>query len=199
MTHETEASRTLVKSPPELWAEVSDPSSLARHLDGFGEIRITRLEPETAVAWEGEQVSGTVRLESSGWGTRVLLTARGTEPAAAEPEPEPQPEPEPEPEPELGSPMPAAPPASPVVAGRPPGLLARLIGLFRTPAPDPIQLHRTEPVTAIEPPSAPPPPVAPPTAPPSASPVVRPPPDVEALKAALDSLGQAHHRPFSRA
>jgi hypothetical protein len=79
MTPETEASRTLVKSPPELWAEVSDPSSLARHLDGFGEIRITRLEPETAVAWEGDQVSGTVRLEPSGWGTRVLLTAKGAE------------------------------------------------------------------------------------------------------------------------
>ena len=64
------ASRTLVKSPPELWAECSDAASLARHLDGFGEIRITRLEPETAVAWEGERARGTVRIEPSGWGTR---------------------------------------------------------------------------------------------------------------------------------
>ena len=70
-----EASRTLVKSPPELWAECSDAASLARHLGQFGEIRITRLEPETAVAWEGERASGTVRLEPSGWGTRVTLTA----------------------------------------------------------------------------------------------------------------------------
>ena len=46
---------TLVKSPPELWAELSDPETLARHLGEFGEIRITRTEPETAVAWEGEQ------------------------------------------------------------------------------------------------------------------------------------------------
>src|SRR5579884_991964 len=69
------ASRTLVKSPPELWTECSDAESLGRHLDGFGEIRITRLEPETAVAWEGELASGTVRLEPSGWGTRVVLTA----------------------------------------------------------------------------------------------------------------------------
>ena len=76
-----QASRTLVKSAPELWAECSDAASLARHLGRFGEIRITRLEPETAVAWEGEHVSGTVRLESSGWGTRVTLTARGSEPA----------------------------------------------------------------------------------------------------------------------
>jgi hypothetical protein len=72
---EHEASRTLVKSAPELWAECSDPASLARHLGSFGEIRITRLEPETAVAWEGDDVSGTVTLEPAGWGTRVILTA----------------------------------------------------------------------------------------------------------------------------
>jgi hypothetical protein len=73
---EHEASRTLVKSPPELWAECSDAASLARHLgEPFGAIRITRLEPETAVAWEGERASGTVRLEPTGWGTRVTLTA----------------------------------------------------------------------------------------------------------------------------
>src|SRR5947209_19908221 len=108
---ETETSRTLVKSPPELWAECSDAMSLARHLDGFGEIRITRLEPETAVAWEGERASGTVRLEPSGWGTRVTLTAQaGGEPQAAPvPEEPPQtasvsePEPvEPAPEPHRG-------------------------------------------------------------------------------------------------
>ncbi|MDQ6835273.1 MAG: hypothetical protein M3016_03710, partial [Actinomycetota bacterium] len=70
-----EASRTLVKSAPELWAECSQADSLGRHLDGFGEIRITKLEPETAVAWEGDDVRGTVTLEPSGWGTRVVLTA----------------------------------------------------------------------------------------------------------------------------
>ena len=55
------AQRTLVKSPPELWAEVSDPDALSRHLDEFGEIRITRLEPEATVAWEGDRARGTVR------------------------------------------------------------------------------------------------------------------------------------------
>src|SRR3954466_4668612 len=93
----TEVQRTLVKSPPELWAELSDPGSLARHLGAFGEIRITRLEPESAVAWEGERASGTVELEPSGWGTKVTLTAQE---AAAAPPPEPEPELEPEPEPE---------------------------------------------------------------------------------------------------
>ena len=51
---EPRAQRTLVKSPPELWAEVSDAGTLARHLGEFGDIRITRLEPETTVAWEGD-------------------------------------------------------------------------------------------------------------------------------------------------
>jgi hypothetical protein len=74
-----EASRTLLKSSPELWAECSDAASLSRHLGQFGEIKITRLEPETAVAWEGAHVSGTVRLEPSGWGTRVILTAEEAE------------------------------------------------------------------------------------------------------------------------
>ncbi len=75
------ASRTLVKSAPELWAECSEAASLAKHLGAFGEIRITKLEPETAVAWEGEAVRGTVRLEPSGWGTRVILTAQDAPPA----------------------------------------------------------------------------------------------------------------------
>jgi hypothetical protein len=62
-------------SPPELWAELSDVESLARHLGEFGEIRITRLDPETTVAWEGDRARGTVRLEPSGWGTKVTITA----------------------------------------------------------------------------------------------------------------------------
>ncbi len=86
---EHQSSRTLVKSAPELWAECSDAASLARHLGAFGEIRITKLEPETAVAWEGAAASGTVRLEPSGWGTRVTLTlaeeAPPTEPEPPEP------------------------------------------------------------------------------------------------------------------
>ena len=106
--HDLTAKRTLVKSPPELWSELSEVERLARHLGAFGEIRITRLEPEHTVAWEGEAASGTVMIEPSGWGTKVTLKAQveGAEPGPAEPgpaEPEPaEPEPEPEPaEPEL--------------------------------------------------------------------------------------------------
>src|SRR4051812_27305320 len=102
---EPAAQRTLVKTPPELWAEGSDADSLARHLAEFGEeIRITRVEPETTVAWEGELARGTVQIEPSGWGTKVTLTATPAE-VEVQPEPEPEPvpvavEPEPEPEPE---------------------------------------------------------------------------------------------------
>ena len=84
-----EAKRTLVKSPPEIWAEVSDAGALARHLGEFGEIRITRTQPESLVEWEGEQASGCVRLEPSGWGTKVTLTAQtpeGSSPEGSSPE-----------------------------------------------------------------------------------------------------------------
>ena len=71
----TEVQRTLVKSPPELWAELSDPAALARHLGELGEIRITRLQPGEKVEWEAADASGTVVLKPSGWGTKVTLTA----------------------------------------------------------------------------------------------------------------------------
>ena len=70
-----EATRTLVKSRPELCAELSDVAALARHLGDFGPIRITRTEPEAVVEWEGDRAAGSVRLEPAGWGTRVTLTA----------------------------------------------------------------------------------------------------------------------------
>ena len=90
-----EAQRTLVKSPPELWAELSDPTSLARHLGEFGEIRIARVEAETSVEWEAESASGRVELKPSGWGTKVTLTVAREAPRARgrradEPEPEPR-------------------------------------------------------------------------------------------------------------
>ena len=93
---EVEVHRRLVKSPPELWAELSDVEGLARHLGEFGEIRITRTDPETTVAWEGERARGTVEIEPSGWGTKVTLSAEplggdeaGTEEAKASADPGP--------------------------------------------------------------------------------------------------------------
>lgn len=175
---ELQASRRLVKSPPELWAEVSDAASLARHLGELGEIRITRLEPETTVAWEGESARGTVELAPAGWGTAVTLTAAPVEAEieqAAEPEPVAV-EPAPEPEPVVVEPAPAPAPRR--------SWLARLFS--RTPAEAPVAVELTqqpEPVALAEPEPEPDPP---------------PDPLLDTLTSALDSLGSAHHRPFSR-
>jgi hypothetical protein len=97
----SEVQRTLVKSPPELWSELSDPATLGRHLGELGEIRITRVKPEQTIEWEAENTTGTVAIKPSGWGTRVTLTVNREMPeaqpaAAADEEPVPTAEPEPE-------------------------------------------------------------------------------------------------------
>jgi hypothetical protein len=217
-----EATRTLVKSPPEVWAQCSDADALERHLSGsFGEIRITRLEPETAVAWEGAQVRGTVRIEPSAWGTRVTLTAQVKEdlpaplgrPAASAPEGPPEPAPEPDPETPPDSLMAPETPRDPAPApnGRSNSqrLWARLRMRFRA-VPRPPEPAGPPPVTTSV---APPPPVpeaaSPPPSPAPSPEATSPPPPAEPtparadpteiLTAALESLGQAHHRPYSRA
>jgi hypothetical protein len=224
---EHEASRTLVKSAPELWAECSDAASLARHLGRFGEIRITKLEPETAVAWEGDDVSGTVTLEPSGWGTRVTLTASADASPASEadspPESEPElaaelepelaaelefglaadpqraaaPELEPEPEAELLPPndeqvmeeQDESPPAQ--------TFLGRLLGRWRR------QVPAVEAEEDSEPESPTPDAASADTLPRRArsrprAPVRELTPQASALVEALESLGSAHRRPFSR-
>lgn len=89
-----QAKRTLVKSGPELWAEVSDPEALGGHLAAFGPIRITRTADASLVEWEGERAAGRLELVPAGFGTRVEIEARVTQlelPAPAAPEPEPAP------------------------------------------------------------------------------------------------------------
>jgi hypothetical protein len=167
--------RTLVKSPPELWSELSEVERLTRHLGAFGEIKITRLEPERTVAWEGEGATGTVSIEPSGWGTKVVLTARieGEEP-----------HPDPEPVAEVpDAPEPTAPKRR---------WLSRMFRWERrAPAGE-------QPVWVAG-------------APPPVEEIAPPEPPVEAdegalnrdnaqaaLEGALEALGSAHHRPFSR-
>lgn len=227
-----QASRRLVKSPPELWAEVSDAASLARHLGEVGEITITRLEPETTVAWEGEHASGTVELAPAGWGTAVTLTAEPVEAAVAQEPPAPEAAPEPgapdptpaavviEPEPERveAEPEPTPEPEATSIEARPDpapeptrrGWLARL---FRrtpapaaTPEPEPSTTDADRTGGAGETTSAAPPTEASPPATGPARSSAEPEPEQRsaqhplesALMQALDSLGQAHHRPFSR-
>lgn len=82
--------RTLVKSVPELWAELSESALLGRMLGKpFGEITITRRTPESSIEWESERAAGAVELEPSGFGTRVRLTAQIAPPPALEPVAEP--------------------------------------------------------------------------------------------------------------
>jgi len=193
---EIQASRRLVKSPPELWAEVSDAASLARHLGEVGEITITRLEPETTVAWEGETASGTVALAPAGWGTSVTLTAEpiAAQPAAPEPEaaaPAPEPVAAPEPEPE-----PAAEPKR--------SWFQRLFGKRRRAADADRAGGAGETISAAPPAESSSPATGPARR--SAEPELEEPAAEEptpdpweaVLTQALDSLGQAHHRPFSR-
>jgi hypothetical protein len=156
-----EAKRTLVKSPPEIWAEVSDAGALARHLGEFGEIRITRTQPESLVEWEGEQASGCVRLEPSGWGTKVTLTAQT---------------------PEGSTPEGSTPEGAPVVART-----SWWSRFRRRRAVQPVpELAPAEEVAPVQGPAPEPEPVL----------------DGERAQAALtnvlDTLGAAHHRPFSR-
>jgi hypothetical protein len=170
------AQRTLVKSPPELWSELSEVESLAKHLGELGEIRITKVEPETTVAWEGEDVSGTVEIEQSGWGTKVTFKATVPEPgptdvgeppgpepepvaAVAEPGPEPVAEPDPMEDPEpvaVAEPKPVAA-ADPDPAPRRQSFLARWLFRRRGPEPEPA-------VTVVEPDEPEPEPVAAPDA-----------------------------------
>jgi hypothetical protein len=190
----SEVQRTLVKSPPELWAELSDPATLARHLGELGEIRITRTEPEKTVEWEAEDTSGTVRLKPSEWGTKVTLTATREIPTpelSIEPTPElsiePTPEPEPEPEPE-----------SVVVVEPEPrrGLFARIFGRRRKVEPMPEPEPQAQEEEQEEEQEEDQPDIAAELVALEESMVAE---TTAVLTAVLDRLGAAHHRPFSRA
>src|SRR3954470_1147281 len=67
-----ELQRTLVKSPPELWDELSAEPGISRWL---GEIRIYKAEAPTRLEWTGRGAHGVIELEPSGWGTRVRAQA----------------------------------------------------------------------------------------------------------------------------
>jgi len=66
-----EVSRTLVKSPPELWAELEGD----RLGTAVGAVNVKATEPERELAWEADGAAGLARLEPSNWGTKVTLTA----------------------------------------------------------------------------------------------------------------------------
>jgi hypothetical protein len=224
MSVSTEVQRTLVKSPPELWSELSNPDALARHLSELGEIRITALEPETKVEWEAESASGFVQLKQSGWGTKVTLSVTRTAPATEEPPSEPETiadlEPlavvEPEPvavEPELESEPVAVEPEPEPVTSKPEPQLGFFARLFRKRKAKHIPVVGPEPEIEIEVVAmAAPEPIYPdpPAEPEASEPVEDLATELESLEdqiaaettelltGVLDRLGAAHHRPFSR-
>jgi hypothetical protein len=73
-----EVSRTLVKSPPELWEELRG-RRLPQAIDGA---RVQPTGENDSLAWEADGVRGTARIEASGWGTKVTLTAEVEEQVA---------------------------------------------------------------------------------------------------------------------
>jgi hypothetical protein len=73
-----EVSRTLVKSPPELWEELQGE----RLHEALGGAEVEPGEPERTLSWRSEDASGTAVLEPSSWGTKVTLTAEVEEQVA---------------------------------------------------------------------------------------------------------------------
>jgi hypothetical protein len=142
----SEVQRTLVKSPPELWAELSDPAALARHLGELGEIRITRVEPEQKVEWEAGETSGTVSIKPSGWGTKVKLTVTRE---LAEPEASPEDEQSPLEPPPFTIPLTAA--GSAFVRGTHARLAPEAVEITREAEPEPELEHVCEPEPAEAP------------------------------------------------
>jgi hypothetical protein len=74
-----EVSRTLVKSPPELWEELG-PDCFEKAL---GIVSVEETEPEREKSFSGDGVHGTAVLEPAGWGTKVTLTAETEEQVAS--------------------------------------------------------------------------------------------------------------------
>lgn len=66
-----EVSRTLVKSPPELWSELRGD----RLTEAVGGATLKVTEDERRLEWESERANGSAVLEPAGWGTKLTLTA----------------------------------------------------------------------------------------------------------------------------
>lgn len=195
-----DVSRTLVKSQPEVWAELEKTERLAE-LFGDDAITITRAEPESKIEWKGSNAEGTIEISGSGWGTKVRLTAEM--PAVIPPEREPVEEVAVE---EVVTEEVAAeiefdePIESIETSAEPkPKLFARFKAIFSSKAeevvedvPDPAEV---EPELVSEP-EPEPEPVPEPVA---ETPAIEE-PDFEArLTSVLDHLGSAHKRPFVNA
>jgi hypothetical protein len=87
------ASRTLVKSPPELWELIDQPERMQGLMCGLigraTEVTVNEREPESVLRWEASDEGADawieVQLAEKGWGTNVKLRAEnGDEPTRLE-------------------------------------------------------------------------------------------------------------------
>jgi outer membrane biosynthesis protein TonB len=87
------ASRTLVKSPPELWEMIDQPDRMQGLMCGLlghaTEVTVEEREPESLLRWEASDEGADawieVQLAEKGWGTNVKLNAEnGGEPTKLE-------------------------------------------------------------------------------------------------------------------
>ena len=79
------ASRTLVKSPPELWQLIDQPDRMQGLMSALlgraTEVKVNERKPESMLRWQavgdGEEAWIEVELAEKGWGTRVEVSAEG--------------------------------------------------------------------------------------------------------------------------
>ena len=67
-----------MKSPPELWEELQG-ECIQQAVDGAV---VEPRESERELAWSGDGVSGSARIEPSNWGTKVVISAEVEEQVA---------------------------------------------------------------------------------------------------------------------
>ena len=87
------ASRTLVKSQPELWELIDQPDRMQGLMSGLlgraAEVTVSKREPESLLRWEAagneENAWIKVKLAEKGWGTHVEVSAsKAKEPVSLE-------------------------------------------------------------------------------------------------------------------
>jgi hypothetical protein len=87
------ASRTLVKSPPELWELLDQPERMQGLMSALvgqaTEVNVYERQPESLLCWESTTRGGgawiEIKLAESGYGTKVSVSAEnGAEPTKLE-------------------------------------------------------------------------------------------------------------------
>jgi len=74
------ATRTLMKSAPELWELLDDEPQLrhwsAQLCEGDGAVEVTAREPGRLLTWHSDSLKVKVKLTEKGFGTQVAISAK---------------------------------------------------------------------------------------------------------------------------